>query len=61
VDAGRIVALRAQGLGWKKSAVQLGVGVDCIRTKAPFLGRVCFWLEDRSNRSEGAFDDDYRM
>jgi hypothetical protein len=25
-------------------------GIDWIRTKAPFGSRVCFWLEDRSDR-----------
>ncbi len=30
VDRNRIAALRAQGLGWKKIAAELGVGVGAI-------------------------------
>jgi DNA invertase Pin-like site-specific DNA recombinase len=33
VDARRIAALRAQGLGWKRIAVELGVGVGTIHPK----------------------------
>ena len=30
VDASRVAALRAQGLGWKKIAVELGIGVGTL-------------------------------
>jgi DNA invertase Pin-like site-specific DNA recombinase len=30
VDASRVAALRSQGLGWKKIAAQLGVGVGTL-------------------------------
>jgi DNA invertase Pin-like site-specific DNA recombinase len=34
VDASRVAALRAQGLGWKKIAAQLGVGVGTLYRSA---------------------------
>jgi DNA invertase Pin-like site-specific DNA recombinase len=42
LDTERIAALRAQGVGWKRIAVELGVGVGTIhkasRSDAPLLG-----------------------
>ena len=42
LDTKRIAALRAQGIGWKRIAAELGVGVGTIhqatQTAAPVLG-----------------------
>jgi DNA invertase Pin-like site-specific DNA recombinase len=42
LDRAKIAALRAQGVGWKRIAVQLGIGVGTIhkasRSDAPLLG-----------------------